>query len=135
MTQQERIALWKQEEEAAHMLGWDFSHIEGRYSQDDNYPWDYRQTILKYLTPQMRLLDIDTGGGEFLLSLGHPHAHTAATEAYPPNVDLCRSKLLPLGVDFRAASGNGPLPFDDAQFDMVIDRHGDFNAQEIARVL
>ena len=131
----ERVAYWKQEEQAAHMIGWDFSHIAGRYSEADGLPWDYRQTILKYLTPDMRILDIDTGGGEFLLSLGHPHALTAATEAYPPNVELCSHKLLPLGIDFRAADGKGPLPFPDAQFDMVIDRHGDFNAQEIARVL
>ena len=36
----------------------------------------------------MRLLDMDTGGGEFLLSLGHPFERTAATEGYPPNVEL-----------------------------------------------
>lgn len=49
----------------------------------------------------MQLLDYDTGGGEFLLSLGHPYRNTAATEGYPPNVELCRQVLLPLGVDFR----------------------------------
>lgn len=98
-------------------------------------PWDYRAEILKHLKPEMHILDIDTGGGEFLLSLNHPHHNTAATENYPPNVQLCQEMLLPLGIDFRQADGNGPLPFADNRFDMVIDRHGDFNPTEIFRVL
>ena len=91
--------------------------------------------IEAHLTPDKKLLDIDTGGGEFLLSLGHPHENTAATENYSPNVQLCRETLLPLGVDFRQADGNGELPYKDGSFDMVIDRHGDFNPSEIYRVL
>ena len=103
--------------------------------EEDDLPWDYREEILRYLKPEMRILDIDTGGGEFLLSLNHPYENTAATENYPPNVDLCCKTLLPLGVDFRAADGKGVLPFEDASFDMVINRHGDFNPSEIHRVL
>ena len=135
MTLQETIRLWKEEESIAHIHGWDFSHIENRYKEPDGLPWNYRETILQYLTPEMKLLDIDTGGGEFLLSLNHPYKNTAATENYPPNVELCREILLPLGIDFRPADGNSTLPFEDGCFDMVIDRHGDFNAEEIRRVL
>ena len=50
----------------------------------------------------MKLLDFDTGGGEFLLSLGHPYGNTAATEGYPPNVELCKKELQRLGIDFKA---------------------------------
>ena len=32
---------WREEESAAHMLGWDFSHIRGRYTEGDDLPWDY----------------------------------------------------------------------------------------------
>jgi SAM-dependent methyltransferase len=42
---------------------------------------------------------------------------------------------LPLGIDFRATDSSGKLPFDDESFDMVINRHGDFHAEEICRVL
>ena len=129
------IESWKQEESIAHIHGWDFSHIEGRYTEPDALPWDYRKIILRHLKPEMRLLDIDTGGGEFLLSLNHPYNRTAATENYPPNVKLCCEVLLPLGIDFIPACGNGPLPFESCSFDMVIDRHGDFCAEEICRVL
>ena len=135
MNTNELIKRWKAEEEIAHSRGWDFSHIEGRYMEEDDLPWDYREEILRYLKPEMRILDIDTGGGEFLLSLNHPYENTAATENYPPNVDLCCKTLLPLGVDFRAADGKAVLPFEDATFDMVINRHGDFNAEEIHRIL
>ena len=129
------IEQWKNEESIARIHGWDFSHIEGRYAEQDDLPWDYRAVIGEYLRPEMRLLDIDTGGGEFLLSLNHPYENTTAMENYLPNVELCKSVLLPLGIDFRPGDGKEKLPFDDGSFDMVINRHGDFNAEEICRIL
>lgn len=129
------IEVWREEECSAHIQGWDFSHIDDRYTECGKLPWNYREVILKCLNPDMKLLDIDTGGGEFLLSLKHPVENTSATEAYPPNVELCKNMLLPLGIDFREVDGKGKLPFDDCAFDMVINRHGDFNAEEIFRIL
>ena len=135
MTKEPLIRHWLEEESIAHIHGWDFSHIEGKYTEQDDLPWDYRAVIRKHLTPESKILDIDTGGGEFLLSLGHPACNTGATEAYPPNVRLCKETLLPLGIDFREADGSGPLPFPDASFDIVLNRHGDFNPSKIYRVL
>ncbi len=129
------ISAWKAEENIAHIHGWDFSHIDGRYTEQDDLPWDYRAVIEEYLRPEMKIMDIDTGGGEILLSLNHPYENTAAMENYPPNVELCREVLLPLGIDFRPGNGKEKLPFADGSFDMVINRHGDFNAKEIYRVL
>lgn len=135
MNTEELINAWKAEERIAHIHGWDFSHIRDRYTEEEDLPWNYRETILRHLNPEMRLLDIDTGGGEFLLSLNHPYGNTAATEGYPPNVELCRQTLLPLGIDFRQGDGRGRLPFDDCSFDMVINRHGDFSSSDIFRLL
>lgn len=135
MERNERLRLWKEEENAAHIRGWDFSHIHGRYTEEADLPWSYREVVLQNLRPEMKLLDVDTGGGEFLLSLGHPPARTAAAEAYPPNVRLCRERLLPLGIDFRAGDGAGRLPFGEAAFDRVINRHGDFAEREVRRLL
>lgn len=130
------LKSWLEEEAVAHIHGWDFSHIAGRYEEEDDLPWSYREEISRYLKPDMRILDIDTGGGEFLLSLGHPHDRLAAMESYPPNVALCRETLLPLGVDFRPGDGKGErYPFEDGAFDIVLNRHGDFNEREIRRVL
>ena len=135
MIQEELYTAWKEEEKNAHIHGWDFSHIDGRYTEQNDLPWDYRAVIGQYLRPEMRILDIDTGGGEFLLSLNHPHENTAAMENYPPNVELCKEILLPLGIDFRPGDGKETLPFENASFDLVINRHGDFNAEEICRIL
>ena len=43
--------------------------------------------------------------------------------------------LGPLGVDFREARGEGPLPWPNASFDIVLNRHGSYCAQEYFRVL
>ncbi len=126
---------WLEEEQCAHIHGWDFSHIHGRYSEEDDLPWDYRQVITEYLTEDMDLLDYDTGGGEFLLSLGHPYEHTTATEGFPPNVELCRNTLEPLGIRFSECSDASHIPFEDNSFDIILNRHGDFDASETFRLL
>lgn len=126
---------WKQEEAQAHIHGWDFSHINDRYKEEEDLPWSYREIVRSYLQENTELLDIDTGGGEFLLSLGHPYGHTSATEGYPPNVALCRSLLPPLGIRFREMSDPANMPFEDRAFDLVINRHGDYRVPEVSRVL
>ena len=131
----EHIALWKAEEEIAYIHGWDFSHIADRWVEDTDFPWDYRAVIDEYRRPESLLLDQDTGGGEFLLSLNHPHQNTAAMEGYPPNVELCKEVLLPLGIDFRPGNADEILPFPDGHFDMVINRHGSFHPEELFRIL
>lgn len=129
------IREWKHEQEIAHIHGWDFSHIDGRHFMDEERSWSYPELVAKYRADSKKLLDIDTGGGEMLLSFGHPHENTAATEAYPPNVQLCEETLLPLGIDFREANGEGPLPFADESMDLITNRHGSYCAKEYFRVL
>lgn len=133
-----RIALreqWNQEEAQAHIHGWDFSHIDGRYEAGDDLPWNFAEAVQSCRKDCHELLDIDTGGGEFLLSLGHPYERTAATEGYPPNVELCERTLRPLGVDFRKATDVSQMPFEDGRFDLIIDRHGSYSIPELRRLL
>lgn len=135
MTVSEWKTLWLEEESQAHIHGWDFSHIQGRFEEEHDLPWNYRTLVQEYLQDDMLLLDCDTGGGEFLLSLGHPPEKTAAAEGYPPNAALCRETLLPLGVAFRECAGPSALPFPDESFDIVLNRHGAFDPAELFRVL
>ena len=74
--------LWMEEERAAHIRGWDFSHIRGRYEEEADLPWNYGALVRTHLKNTMDILDYDTGGGEFLLSLHHPYEKTAATEGF-----------------------------------------------------
>ena len=135
MTPEELRTIWKREEDCARIQGWDFSHIRGRYEEEDRLPWDYEAIVRSVLRDEMKLLDYDTGGGEFLLSLRHPYENTAATEGYPPNVELCRQRLLPLGIDLRECKNAAQIPFADASFDLIINRHGDFDPPELLRLL
>lgn len=41
MTSSELRQAWLQEEAIAHMRGWDFSHLQGRYTEGEDYAWDY----------------------------------------------------------------------------------------------
>lgn len=127
--------VWKQEEEVAHIQGWDFSHIHGRYEEEKDLPWDYEEIVRQHLYRNLDIMDYDTGGGEFLLSLNHQYNRTSATEGYPPNVKLCNEKLLPLGINFKECHNPSKVPFGDESFDLVINRHGDFDARELFRLL
>lgn len=135
MNAEELKTIWKNEESLAHIHGWDFSHICGRYEEEQDLPWDYESIVRRYLTRETELLDYDTGGGEFLLSLKHPYSKTSATEGYPPNVNLCRETLVPLGIHFKECDRASEIPFEDASFDLIINRHGDFDAPELYRLL
>ena len=135
MNVEELKAIWKKEENKAHIRGWDFSHIHGRYKEEHDLPWNYELIVRHYLTKDTELLDYDTGGGEFLLSLGHPYSGTSATEGHPPNVNLCREILVPLGIRFKECNNASDIPFDDASFDLIINRHGEFDASELYRLL
>lgn len=132
-------AQWKEEwqrEERAAMEGWDFSRLAGRW-QEGSPPWDYRAKVKEFLRPGVRLLDLGTGGGELLLSLGHPPELTWATEGWEPNYRLCQRRLIPMGIHVERydSEKNPRLPFEDGVFDLVLDRHESYDLPEVYRVL
>jgi SAM-dependent methyltransferase len=114
--------------------GWDFVYLSHRMLQAEP-SWNYRELVLEKIPAADSLLDLDTGGGEFLSSLQPLPRETVATEAYPPNIPVAKSRLAPLGVNVVGAPAAGRLPFEDDSFDLIIDRHGDVPAPEIYRVL
>lgn len=136
MNDQERKQEWLSEEKESFQ-GWDFSRLDGRMSVEE-LPWNYREWVLKYLKPEDKMLDLGTGGGEFILSLGHPHTNTTVTEAWPPNIFLCQRKLEPLGINVvpvPAVHSCAGLPFADHSFDIVLNRNEEYNIREVSRVL
>ena len=63
MEKQALINQWLLEQEIAYIKGWDFSHIRGRYKEEDDLPWDFENIIKSYLNDTDYLLDMETGGG------------------------------------------------------------------------
>ena len=133
MNTTELIKLWEADE--AHAFkGWDFSYLNERWDHPDA-PWDYKKIIQTYLKDTDALLDMGTGGGEFLLTLNHPHKNTYVTEAYEPNYELCKKVLSPLGITVARGYEDDILPFKDNTFDIIINRHESFDLEEVNRAL
>jgi SAM-dependent methyltransferase len=133
MVTTERLERWR-EDEAAGFKGWDFSYLSGRSAQQEP-PWSYRARAVELVEAARRLLDIDTGGGEFLVSLAPLPAQSVATESHRPNVALARERLGPMGVDVHQVAVGAAWPVDSACFDLILNRQGHLNASEIARCL
>lgn len=127
------IEAWKLEEKNG-FEGWNFSHIAHRMMEEP-LPWDYDKIIRHNLNADDRLLDMGTGGGEYLLTLNHPYKNTFVTESYEPNFKLCQSQLTPLGIDVRLVFDDHSLPYEDNLFDLIINRHESFDIKEVYRIL
>lgn len=81
------------------------------------------------------MLDMGTGGGEFLASLAPFPEKIYATEAWSLNVPIAKECLEPLGAEVYAIEDKHHLPFDDNSFDLIINRHEAFLASDIYRML
>jgi len=121
-------------EEKKTFQGWDFSYISNRKTEEP-LPWNYDRMVHQYLNANSKLLDMGTGGGEHLLTFKHPHNNTCATEAYPPNFELCKRTLTPLGIDVRQVFNDDYLPFKNDVFDIIINRQAFFDISEVYRLL
>ena len=78
-----------------------------------------------------------TGGGERLAELRPAlPSRVVATEQWHVNAPVARDRLAPLGVEIvRASSDDATLPFADAAFDLVINRHEALTPADVVRVL
>ncbi|GIJ31321.1 class I SAM-dependent methyltransferase [Micromonospora sediminimaris] len=119
----------------APVEGWAFDWLAGR-ATEERPPWGYARLVAARMAGVDAALDIDTGGGEVLAEVPHPPPLLVATEAWPPNVPVARKHLAPLGASVVAVTGDAPLPFRDAAFDLVVSRHPvRTDWPEVARVL
>jgi len=114
--------------------GWDWDYLSDRWLE--NPPsWDYRQIVLERLRDSASMLDMGTGGGEFLSSLQPFPAEIYATECYPPNIPIAQARLEPLGVRVLGLPNEHQLPFPDNSLELVINRHEGYVAKEVKRIL
>ena len=119
---------------AQDFSGWDFSWLHGRWYEEDP-PWAYEALVAEEKVRANSLLDMGTGGGEFLASLAPLPARTVATESYPPNIPVAHARLEPLGVEVVAFTDEKALPLENGQFDLIINRHESYSLPELDRLL
>lgn len=119
--------------------GWDFSWLDGR-ATEGRPSWAYLASLTQRISQATATLDVQTGGGECFAEALSKSARLpdslAATESWPPNVEVARHLLTPLGVSVMEVPDRDPLPFADESFDLVCSRHPTVkNWDEIWRVL
>jgi SAM-dependent methyltransferase len=123
--------------------GWDHSY-GGRIVTEE--PWDFGALVDALTAKSPDLLDLGTGGGEWLSTRYLPR-RTVATEGWAPNVPVARARLAPYGVEVVAVEGapenvaqeegepGGQLPFPDGSFHLVVSRHESYLVSEVRRIL
>jgi SAM-dependent methyltransferase len=129
------------EGESVPVEGWDFSWFDGR-ANEQRPPWGYAGLLRQRMSalaavPGSAALDLQTGGGEVLATIGDRPERLVATESWPPNVARARRNLVTIGAEVVAAADEmGDLPFADGSFDLVVSRHPvGVRWDEVARVL
>lgn len=123
--------------------GWDFTYVDGRITESDTC-WSYHDLAQQLTTSATAMVDMCTGGGEFLDSLNDLPNPTFATESYKPNVAIATQRLSKRGVtvvevvevvEVDEAIDGQPLPLPDQRFDLVINRHGAYSPEELRRIM
>lgn len=115
-------------------VGWDFSHLK---KTETGKKWNFYNKVLEISKPDNTILDIGTGGGERILKIakkfkfvyGIDHSSSMINTA---NKNLCNTNLN--NVKFLLMDSS-KLDFPNNYFDIVTDRHCDFNTKEVYRVL
>ena len=116
--------------------GWDFSFISGTgRMKNDLLSWSYGSIAISLIQNSKSMLDMGTGGGEFLSKLLPFPASVYATESYKPNVSIAKERLTPLGVKVVEIDDDSNLPFETGQFDLIINQHESFSAKEVRRII
>jgi SAM-dependent methyltransferase len=130
---------------AAPTRGWDFSWLGDRI-RTQAPPWDYDRIVCAWAATSPDLLDLGTGGGEWLAVLPCRPPRVVATEGYAPNFPVALERLGPLGIDVVVADApdnvaqtpgatEPRLPFDSGSFSLIAARHEAYLPAEVTRVL
>ena len=115
--------------------GWDFSWFDGRASEE-RPSWGYSRMMAERMAQAMAALDVQTGGGEVLAKIPRPPPVLAATESWPPNIEIAKRNLGLLGAFVIEVADDAELPFLAETFDLVVSRHPTVvRWDEVARVL
>lgn len=124
---------------------WGAGFLPGRFIEEPP-PWQYAEIVRRYAADATTMLDMGTGDGSALLGLAPLPAHTVAYEEWAPTVPAATATLRPAGIPLvrclgaldnteLSEPGHPTLPFRDATFDVVVNRHESFDPADVHRVL
>lgn len=121
-------------EKARRFSGWSFADIE-TVPIGPGLPSDYEKRARDLLRNVRSVVDMGTGGGELFERLLRGYRGRAfATESWTRNVQVAVDRLWPTGCAVVKADSLR-LPFRDASFELVLDRHEELDPPEVARIL
>jgi len=89
--------------------GWDFSWFDGR-ATEERPSWGYFRLLGERMAGATAALDVQTGGGEVLSRISHPPPTLAATESWPPNVEVAARARASTRARARPAAGRPARP-------------------------
>ena len=78
--------------EVTAFQGWDFTRLGARLVSEPP-SWAFEEIVADCAARARTMLDMGTGGGEWLSSLRIRAPVTVATESWPPNVGVAAAKL------------------------------------------
>jgi SAM-dependent methyltransferase len=123
---------------------WGAGFLPGRYLPGE-LPWTWRGLAQDLVRRAGSVLDQGTGDGEALADLAPLPPLTVATEEWLPTVPAAVRTLRPLGAHVVVARGaddndepqrgDRALPFADGSFDLILNRHEAFDADDVRRML
>lgn len=128
----ERLVPWVAQARA--FSGWDTSAAR-IVEHGPPESWSYEAEVRRYAVGAAQVLDLGTGGGEWLADLRPAlPARVIATEEWHVNAPVARARLAPLGVDVVRCDSLR-LPFADTCVDLALSRHEALDPAEVVRVL
>jgi len=116
--------------------GWDFSYLTSTLRMHQApLPWNYYVLASQFIREAQTVLDLGTGGGEFLSTLPIENCTVYATERYKPNIDIAKQRLEPLHVTVFGLDEKEPIPLKESSVDLILSRHEAFEAHELFKLL
>ena len=117
------------------MAHWSFDEF-GIHSESLT-DWNLYALLESFATPDSRILDLGTGGGEKVLTYFPDCAEILGTDYSPQMVETARQSLAKSGrknISFRVMD-NLNMDVPDGHFDIVVARHTCTNADQVFRCL
>jgi SAM-dependent methyltransferase len=120
-------------------IGWDFSWLEGR-ATEERPTWGYSRLLVPRIERSRAMLELQTGGGEclseVLSKVKRRPSIIVVTESWSPNAAVAKENLAPYSVSILSQDDEAVLPFPGNEFDLVCARHPTTTLwNEIGRVL